>query len=187
MKYHLARLAAATALAATLGSCSTYHSVASYVGSDKSITCPDAAILASTSSLPAFAMKNGSDPSIVVYTVAMTNVVTRCIYNKGEKTADARVRINFRAARPSGGAQASFRAPYFLAVSEGGDIVAKNIYWAEVVFAAGATQTEGETIVESTTVAVAKDKHIYDYHLLTGFQLTQAQLDYNNKIGRYEP
>ena len=161
--------------------------MASYIGSDKTSLCPDAAILASTSSLPAFAPKNSGDPSAVSYTVAMTNVVTRCTYDKQEKTADARVRINFHAARPPGGTEARYRVPYFLAVSRGGDIVAKTIYWADVEFAAGATQTDGEEVIDSTTVTVAKDNHIYDYHLLTGFQLTQAQLDYNSKIGRYEP
>ncbi len=187
MKYHLARLVTVLAFAAFLGSCSTYNSIASYINSDKATVCPDAAILASTSSLPAFAPKNSGDPSAVSYTVAMTNVVTRCTYDKQEKTADARVRINFHAARPPGGTEARYRVPYFLAVSRGGDIVAKTIYWADVEFAAGATQTDGEEVIDSTTVTVAKDNHIYDYHLLTGFQLTQAQLDYNSKIGRYEP
>ncbi|MGA7713108.1 MAG: hypothetical protein WCA81_14480 [Rhizomicrobium sp.] len=187
MKYNLARLATISGLAALLGSCATYHSMASYIGSDKTSLCPDAAILAPTSSLPAFAPKNGGDPSAVSYTVAMTNVVTRCTYDKEEKTADARVRINFHAARPPGGSEAHYRVPYFLAVSRGGDIVAKTVYWADVEFAPGATQTDGEVIVDSTTVTVTGDNHIYDYHLLTGFQLTKAQLDYNSKIGRYEP
>jgi hypothetical protein len=33
----------------------------------------------------------------------------------------------------------------------------------------------------------ATDKTAYDYHLLVGFQLTKAQLDYIAKMGRYEP
>ena len=46
---------------------------------------------------------------------------------------------------------------------------------------------DSEVIVDSTIVKYANDKTAYDYHLLVGFQLTKAQLDYNNKIGPYEP
>ena len=187
MKYLFARFAAGMALVALLAGCSTVQSMSSYVGSDKADLCPDAGILATTSSLPAFAPKNGGDPSGVIYTIAMTNVTTRCSYDKEEKTADASVHIAFHAKRAPGGNETTYRVPYFVAVSEGGVIVAKKIYWADFDFAAGATAADGEASVDSTTVAVAKDKHIYDYHLLAGFQLTQAQLDYNNKMGRYEP
>jgi hypothetical protein len=42
-------------------------------------------------------------------------------------------------------------------------------------------------LVESIAIPVARDKRSYDYHLLTGFQLTQSQLDYNKKVGQYLP
>jgi len=187
MKHNLVRLAIVSALAAMLAGCSTYDSVTAYLNADKATMCPDAAILATTSSLPAFAPTNGGDPSGVIYSVAMTNVKTRCSYDKSEKTADARTRVMFHAARAPGGAEVTYRVPYFLAVSQGGDIIAKNIYWAEFEFAAGATSADGEELVDSTIVTVEKGKNIYDYHLLVGFQLTQAQLDYNKKIGPYEP
>ncbi len=187
MKYHFAKLAAGTVLAALLAGCSTFGSLGSYISADKAELCPDAAILATTSSLPAFVPTNGGDPSGVVYTVAMTNVTTRCMYDKDEKVADARVNIAFHAKRAPGGNEVTYHIPYFVAVSEGGVIVAKKIYLADLDFAAGETAANGFATVDSTLVQVAKDKKIYDYHLLAGFQLTQAQLDYNNKMGPYEP
>ena len=187
MKHRFVELAIVSVFAALLAGCSTYSSVTAYLNADKAILCPDAAILATTSSLPAFAPTNGGDPSGVIYSVAMTNVKTRCSYDKQEKTADARTRVMFHAARAPGGTEVSYRVPYFLAVSEGGEIIAKNIYWIDLEFAAGATATDGEALVESTIVTVEKGKNIYDYHFLTGFQLTKAQLDYNKKIGPYEP
>jgi hypothetical protein len=36
-------------------------------------------------------------------------------------------------------------------------------------------------------VKFERDKAGYDYHYIVGFQLTKTQLDYNAKIGPYEP
>ena len=184
MKYHFVTLAALVAL---LSGCKTYDSVTDYISASKPDRCPDAAILATTSSLPAFASANGSDPSNVLYSIAMTDVTTRCIFDKEENTADSQLNIKLRAVRPPGGAEVTYKVPFFVAVSAGGDIVAKRLYWARVEFAAGASAADATTTVDSTIVTVASDKHVYDYHLLTGFQLTKAQLDYNNTTGRYEP
>jgi hypothetical protein len=123
----------------------------------------------------------------VIYKIAMTNVTTRCEYDKDERSADARVQIFFHAERPPGGGEASYRVPYYVAVTSGGEILDKKIYWFEFEFSAGEVTSEPQTVVDSTVVQYANDKHPYDYHLLVGFQLTKAQLEYNNKMGHYEP
>ncbi|MGC9953441.1 MAG: hypothetical protein ABSD21_04080 [Rhizomicrobium sp.] len=187
MKYRIICIATASALASLLAGCSTYHSALSYIHSDKASDCPDAAILANTSSLPAFNPATEGDPSGVIYSIAMTNVKTRCDYDKSEKTADARLNVYFQAKRPPGGREVSYRVPYYVAVTSGGEIIDKKIYWLEFAFPASAVSSESEAAVDSTIVKYAKDKTGYDYHFVVGFQLTKAQLDYNNKIGPYEP
>ena len=174
-------------LAGLLAGCSTYHSVTSYLFSDKAILCPDAVILANTAGLPAFNPAAEGDPSGVIYSIAMTNVTTRCDYNKSEKTADAWVKIYLHAQRPPGGGEASYRVPYYVAVTSGGEIIDKKIYWLEFRFPAHDVSADAQAVVESMIVKYAKDKTAYDYHLLVGFQLTKAQLDYIAKMGRYEP
>jgi len=187
MKYRLIRIASPLALTGLLAGCSMYDSVTSYMSSAKPIFCPDAAILANTASLPALNPAAEGDPSGVIYKIAMTDVSTRCDYDKREKVADARLRIFFHAERPPGGGETSYRVPYYVALTSGGDIFDKKIYWLEFAFPQHDVSADAEAVVDSTIVKYAKDKTAYDYHLLVGFQLTKAQLDYNNKIGPYEP
>ena len=187
MKYRLIRIAAATALTSLLAGCSTYDSISAYIRSDKSATCPDAAILANTASLPALNPAAQGDPSGVIYSIAMTDVTTRCAYDKSEKTADASLKIFLHAERPPGGGETSYRVPYYVAVTSGGDILEKKIYWLKLAFDAHAVSRDADIVVDSVIVKYATDKTAYDYHLLVGFQLTKAQLDYNAKIGPYEP
>jgi hypothetical protein len=187
MKYRLIRIAAATALTSLLAGCSTYDSISAYIRSDKSATCPDAAILANTASLPALNPAAQGDPSGVIYSIAMTDVTTRCAYDKSERTADARLRITLHAQRPPGGAETSYRVPYYVAVTSGGEIIDKKVYWLELAFSGHDVSADTKAEVDSTIVKYAKDKTAYDYHLLVGFQLTKAQLEYNANAGRYEP
>ncbi len=188
MRNNLLRVAAVSTLGLTLlGGCSTWDSVTSYIGSDSNTKCPGAAILADTSSLPAFDPSKGEDPSAVMYNVAMTNVASRCNFEKRDNSADSRIRINFHATRPPGGGEVTYRVPFYVAVSTDADVLQKKIYYLEVEFPDGASSVDGEDVVESTVVTVPRDKQIYSYQLLVGFQLTKAQLDYNKKMGQYAP
>lgn len=187
MKYRTICIATASVLASLLAGCSTYETISAHFRSDKPNECPDAAILANTASLPAFSPSAEGDPSGVVYRIAMTAVSTRCSYSKSEKAADARVKILFKAQRPPGGREVSYRVPYYVAVTSGGEILDKQTYWLEFAFPEGAVSSEPDAVIDSTIVKYAQDKTGYDYHFVVGFQLTKAQLDYNNKIGPYEP
>ncbi len=184
----LARIVAASALAVvSLSGCSTWHSITSYIASDNEAVCPDAAILANTASLPAFDPTKGDDPSGVIYTIAMHGVKTRCDYSKRENTIDADLRVTYTATRPPGGDEAHYRVPFYVAVTTGGEIVEKQVHWLEFDFPKAQTRVSGEEVVNSIPFDVAKQKRSYEYHLLTGFQLTQAQLDFNKKNGLFAP
>lgn len=186
--HHLARIATASALALTLLSgCSTWHSVSSYIRSDKAAKCPDVVILANTSVLPAFDPADGDDPTALIYRVRMTDVSTRCVYSKRRHTADTRVVVSYEATRAPGGAAVKYRVPYFVAVTNEGNIQQKQIHWIDLEFDQGATSTSGSVAVDSMTIKVAKNKKAYEYHLIAGFQLTRAQMAYNKKMGQYAP
>lgn len=188
MKSRLIPIVTASALAlVSLSGCETYDSITSYISSSSAGQCPDAAILAGTSVLPAFDAAAGDDPSNVVYTISMTNVTTRCDFSKRDKTVDARVRIYVHATRPPGGVAADYRVPYYLAVTTGGDILDKKLYSLTIHFPEAGAIEDTDVTVDSTEFQVDKAKQPYDYHLLVGFQLTKAQVEYNKKMGRYEP
>ena len=188
MRNNLLRVAAVSTLGLILlGGCSTWDSVTSYIGSDSDAKCPGAAILADTSSLPAFDPSKGEDPSSVIYNVAMTDVASRCNYQKRDNSAAARIRLNFHATRPPGGGEANYRVPFYVAISTDADVLQKKIYYLNVEFPSGASSVDGEEVIDSTKVTAPRDKQIYAYQLLVGFQLTKAQLDYNKKMGQYAP
>ena len=184
----LARIAIASAFAiGSLSGCSTYRSAVNYIASDNPLLCPDAVILANTASLPAFDPAKGADPSNILYTVAMTNVTTRCDYSKRQFTSDANLKIFFHANRSPGGEAVRYRVPYYVAVTSNGEIQDKQIHWLEFDFPKGVTGVTGEAAVDSVVVKVGKTNKPYEYHLIAGFQLTKAQVDYNKTMGRYEP
>lgn len=170
-----------------LTGCSTWQWITGSMSADKPELCPDAMILAGTSSLPAFDPKQGGDPSGVIYSIAMTNVTTQCDYDKSEKTADLRLKIFLHAQRPPGGGEMKYRVPYYVALTSNGVIFNKQILWLEFTFPQGAVSKDVVENVDSEVVKYEKGKTAYDYHYIVGFQLTKTQLDYNAKIGPYEP
>jgi len=157
------------------------------MSSTKPEQCPDAMILAGTSSLPAFDPKQAGDPSGVIYSIAMTNVTTQCDYDKVERTADSRLKIFFHAQRPPGGREVNYRVPYYIALTSNGVIFNKQVRWLDFTFQEGMVSRDVAEEVDSVAVKYEKGKTGYDYHYIVGFQLTKTQLDYNNKIGPYEP
>ena len=184
----LVRIAIASAFAAgSLSGCSTYHSVVNYIASDSAGTCPDAAILASTSTLPAFDPAKGADPSNVQYTIVLTNVRTRCDYSKRTNEVDSNLTLTFNATRQPGGGELSYRVPYYVALTNNGEIKDKQIHWLQFQFPQSASSVTAEDAVNSIEFKVERGKRSYEYHFIVGFQLTKSQLEYNEKIGQYEP
>jgi hypothetical protein len=97
------------------------------------------------------------------------------------------LRIKYTATLPPGGDEAHYRLPYFLAVTLDGKIIDKTNKWLEFEFPKGAATYTGEESMDSYVVNVDPKKRSFEYHVLTGFQLTQAQIDYNKKMGQYLP
>jgi hypothetical protein len=180
-------LAASLVAVTTLSGCQTWSTMVNYVRADSASVCPDVVILANTSVLPAFDPQAGADPANVAYTVTFTGLRSRCSFNKRSNRVDSNIHLQFKATRPSGGEAVHYRVPFYIAVTVNGEIVDKQIHWLEFDFDRAQTLVQGDQLVDSIVIDVARDKHSIDYHLLTGFQLTQAQLDYNKRMGQYLP
>lgn len=188
MKHHLIFTALiCVPILGSLAGCTTYEQATTYLFADKETKCPDTVILANAAVLPAFDPAKGDDPSSIVYTAGMSRVKNSCDYRKVDNNSDSRIFIAFHATRPSGGPEAVYRVPYFVAISLGGKIIDKKNYWQDVTFPKGVATVDIQGGVESLFVQAAKRKRPVDYHFVLGFQLTKAQIDYNKKLGRYEP
>jgi len=149
--------------------------------------CPNASILANTSNATVFKDKMEGDPSGELYEVTMTGVTSDCSFDKDEGTTDSSLTLTFRAMRTPTGEAAEYAVPYYVAVTrDSTTIVSKQILSVSLAFRPG----EASTLVTadiSVPVRLDNGKKPYDYGILAGLQLTQAQLDYNKKMGRFAP
>jgi hypothetical protein len=150
--------------------------------------CPTAAVLAPVSALTVFRENAPADPSGELYSVWMTNVKTECKYDKEKKTTESSLRIFLSAKRAPTGQTANYRVPYFVTVTHGGDrIMTKKMYTTDISFPAGDATVSFVQPVQFIDIALSRGAKLGEYQILTGFQLTQAQLDYNTKNYHFAP
>jgi hypothetical protein len=150
--------------------------------------CPNASILANTSDFIAFKDKMEGDPSGELYEVTMTGVTSNCSFDKDEGTADSSLTLTFRATRTPTGDAAEYAVPYYVAVTrDSTTIVSKQVLSAPFSFRPGESNTTFTADVSTVPVRLDNGKKPYDYGILAGLQMTQAQLDYNKKMGRFAP
>ena len=159
--------------------------LASCSSDTKLANCPSAVVLAPTSTLSAFPNDAPKDPANALYTVGLVDARTDCNLDKDAGTTDSSLELTFRAERKGAGQSVSYKVPYFVAVTLGTKILSKQIFWVNFGFAANEKTTEFRDSVASTKIDLENGKKPYDYQLISGFQLTHDQLQYNQSIGRY--
>lgn len=152
---------------------------------DDEKNCPLATSLVDTSSLTVFHRGAPQDPKNALYTVQITKVDSDCSRHKYEHTFSASTDIDFTATRAAAGAEGNYSVPYFLAVTEGGNVISKRRFVAHIHFDSGEQTVTFSNSIDSDDVKLAKTKKAYDYSILVGFQLTPDQLEYNRTVGRY--
>jgi hypothetical protein len=150
--------------------------------------CPNASILANTSTATVFKDRMEGDPSGELYELTMTGVTSDCSFDRDEGSADSSLSVTFRATRTPTNQAAEYAVPYYVAVTrDSTTIVSKQILSASFAFRPGEASTTFTTDVSTVPVRLDNGKKPYDYGILAGLQWTQAQLDYNKKMGRFAP
>jgi hypothetical protein len=148
--------------------------------------CPSAFAIAPASTLTVFRQNAPQDPSGELYTVSITDVKTKCDFDKKRITTDSEIRVLFKAKRAASNEGGTYNVPYFLAVTRHGDkILTKKLFVAQITFQPGQVSASFEDKIDSTTINIARGAKVGEYAIMAGFQLTQAQLDYNTKMNRY--
>jgi hypothetical protein len=125
------------------------------------------------------------DPSNVLFTVKITSVNGVCDFDKKGETADSTADVTFIATRAQAGTDASYKVPYFVAVTQADRVVTKQVRSLIVSFPAGQTSVSIDESIADIHLKTDRDKKPYDYQILVGLQLTKEQLDYNRKVGIY--
>lgn len=155
--------------------------------SQKIVVCPVPAILADAATLTV--MRPGTAPDLAneLYTVTMQNAQVDCVFNQSTVVVRTSLQLGFRATRAPSSEAATYSVPYFVVVNEGAKIYAKRNFTLQVRFAPGAASATVTQSPDVPDIRIENGKLPWNYQMLAGFQLTQAQIDYNKSRGRYLP
>jgi hypothetical protein len=151
------------------------------------VQCPAGAILADTASHTLFRPGAPTDLSGEVLTAQLTDLKTSCTFDRQAARTYSDVELSFRATRPPSADAAHYSLDYFITVSSAERILDKKMYRVSFDFAPGATVATAEENPPRVTIDLERGHQPTDYQLLAGFQLTDAELNYNRRMGRYLP
>ena len=73
------------------------------------------------------------------------------------------------------------KVPYFVAVMQGSQVLAKQVYSVDVPFAGSARTVSVEERINRVDIPIGKGWTSDDYEVMIGFQLTRDQVDYNRQ------
>lgn len=177
MSKSLSRVVLVIVSVAALAGCST----------KKDQDCPGISALVETSVATVFIPGAMPDASKMLYTVEITGVRGSCTVDKPALNSSSDITVSFKATRAPNGSGATYKVPYFVAISQADRILAKKNYETEFSFEPGAMTATFTADVNSADVNAGKDKKTYDYLILVGLQLTKAQYEYNKATGRLAP
>jgi hypothetical protein len=155
--------------------------------SQKIVVCPVPAVLADTASVTIFRAGTTPDLANELFTVSMTNAEADCVYNNKDAVVRSSMDLTFRAVRAPTSEEASYTVPYFVVVSENAKIFAKRAYNLRINFAAGAATALITQSPEVPSIHISNGKLPWNYQLLSGFQMNDAQIEYAKKKNRYLP
>lgn len=170
-------LAAICGAAVTLAGCDT----------TKIAVCPTAAILAPTSTMTVFKEGASEDPSNELYSLALVNAQTDCVYSKKDGTTSSDLTLTFHATRPPSARAASYSATYFMVVSENANLFDKKVHTLNFTFAPGAISATITQEIDDVVIKIANGTLPWSYQLMSGLQLSDAQMAYNEKMRGYLP
>lgn len=156
-------------------------------GQARIVLCPGAAILADTASQTIFRSGAPEDLSGVAYTATVSGVKSDCSFDQKDGQSFSSIDLTFRAVRAPSADPARYNLPYFVTLNSAGRVLSKKMYNVSFNFAPGAAVATADIALDRTAVSLERGLLPTDYQFLIGFQLTEAQLAYNRKMGRYIP
>jgi hypothetical protein len=153
----------------------------------KITVCPIPAILVDTSTITVFRAGTTPDLANELYSVRLISAEADCVYNNSTSIVRASMDLTFKATRAPSSEGATYTVPYFVAVHEREKIFAKRTYNLRFSFAPGAATATVKQAPEQTRILIQNGKLPWNYQLLSGFQMTPEQIEYNQKKARYLP
>ena len=143
--------------------------------------CPSTAVLADAVTVTK--LKPGTaapGPANVLLRAEMSQAELKCDYDRVKNTLSVDVSFDVRATRSAGTAEGPDPSlDYFVAVVDAdGNVLSKRVLQSQPALGRNNAGVYTQK-VSKFPVPLAMDKRPYDYEILTGFQLTPAELAYN--------
>jgi hypothetical protein len=136
--------------------------------------CPHLGLLTDTSHLTDF-----EGTSNAQFKATMGGEALQCVV----KGRVAHLRLKFKV---TGNLQADAKTDtrkvsYFVAVMQGSQVLAKQIYSVQIPFTGSARTVSVEERINRVDIPIAKGWAVDDYEVMIGFQLTREQVTYNRQ------
>jgi hypothetical protein len=147
--------------------------------------CPRAAILGDAADVTRYrpdAGRGGQDLTDMVLDGRITGVSGKCVRG-GEDTLEVTVTVGLELMRGPAMRGRSEEAPFFLAVSEGQRILAKQVYRLRAEFPANIDRVRLSSDPVNLSLPIESGRSGAAYDLLVGFQLSPEELALNRRRG----
>ena len=139
------------------------------------IFCPQVAVLQQASSLTQF-LPGPADMADEITQAQITGVAGACTLKAKKQRLQVSFRVGFAASNGPANHSATLNLPYFVAITQGNNIISEQNYNIDLSFAGNLATTQATT--RSFTLDFPNQSSSRDLQILIGFQLTPAQLSY---------
>ena len=138
--------------------------------------CPHLSLLADASRLTDFEGAGNAQ-----FHATLGGEALQCVVK--DHVVHTRLKFKVTADLKSGAKPDTRKVPYFVAVMQGSQVLAKEVYSVDIPFSGRARKVSVEERVNRVDIPLAQGKAAGDYQVMIGFQLTREQVDYNRQTG----
>jgi hypothetical protein len=154
----------------TLAACS-----ASDAPAPPAMFCPQVAVLAQAKTLTAF-LPGRSDVAAQITTAQITGVAGSCTLQQQKNLLEVQFQAGFNASNGPANNGKPLILPYFVAITQGDQIVSKAVYLTALDFDGNASTAQATT--KPVKIELPNQKTSVPLAILVGFELTPDQLSY---------
>ena len=150
------------------------------------VSCPTSSVLAQA----AFVTKHaagGTAPANALLTAHMEQGRIGCDYDPDDSQVTFDLIVPMTITRGPAGTEGPHRLTYFVAVLDpGGNMLSKRVFERDEFLGASFVANVDER-VRDNSISLPMGRRPFEYQVLTGFQLTPAELAYNQTQRNFQP
>ncbi|MCC7427239.1 MAG: hypothetical protein IT557_10055 [Alphaproteobacteria bacterium] len=144
--------------------------------------CPEVAILGDAADITRFGQRGGTDLTNVTIDGRISAVNGRCDGTRQGLTVDLSMTLEFERGPAAQGRAES--VPYFVAITDQQqNILSKQVFMARAEFPRGQNRVRLTDEGARMLLPVTAERPSWNYAILVGFQLDEAELAYNRRRG----